>query len=76
MNEGSGNIVQRAHRLMQDFGDEVGSFLGLQRVAYSRLQRDHFQESYAIRFERCTLNVDLISNSKTKTEVVRSFNLQ
>ena len=70
------NALQAIKDLMSSFKDEVGNFLGQARLKNARLNRDHIVETYAIRFERCTLNVDLIRNLATKTQVVQGFRLQ
>ena len=75
INKETGNALQILRDMMQAFGDEVGAFLGLKETGTLNLSASHIQHSYAMTFERCTLNVDLVSNAKAQTQVVRQFNL-
>lgn len=75
-NRESSQSLQALKELMHSFGGEVGNFLGLQKLDQQLLNANHVQKRYALEFERCTLNVDLIANSKTKTQVIKSFNLR
>ena len=70
------NALQSIKDMMSTFKDDVGGFLGQVRLKNARLNRNHIQETYAMKFEKCTLNVDLILNSTTRTQVVHGFRLQ
>ncbi len=70
------NSVQAFKDLMQNFGTEVGTFLGLQELGSIALNASHIQRSYAIQYERCTLRVDMVANHRTNTQIVKSFNLR
>lgn len=76
MNSESGNILQTIKEQMCTFKEDVGNFLGLTEVDNNRLNRNHIKRTYAMRFENCTLNVDLVSNPRTKTQVVQGFQLR
>lgn len=76
MNSESGNILQVIREQMHTFKGEVGNFLGLSEVNNNRLNRNHIKHTYAMRFENCTLNVDLVTNPRTKTQVVQGFQLR
>lgn len=75
-NRDSNQSLQSLKELMNNFTEEVGNFLGLQKLDQHFLNANHVQQSYALQFERCTLNVDLIANPKTKTQVIKSFNVR
>ena len=75
LNNESNNVLQAVKELMSGFRDEVGNFLGLSMVNRSRLNRDHILQTYAIQFEHCRLDVNLVSNPRTRTEVVQGFQL-
>ncbi len=76
MNTESGNILQVIKEQMCTFKGEVGNFLGLTEVNNNRLNRNNIQHTYAMQFENCTLNVDLVLNPRTKTQVVQGFQLR
>ncbi len=66
------NIVKE---LMLNFREEVGNFLGLQVIKDAPLSRSHVQQTYALQFERCRLDVDLVSNRQTNSQYVQGFQL-
>jgi len=68
------NILCAVRDLMLQF-KEVGKFLDLSVVERSRLDNLHIKRAYAIRFEQCQLNLELISNSKTKKHTINTFDL-
>lgn len=76
MNMPSGNALQQVKEQMKGFRNEVGAFLGLQEVNRACLNSDHEEHRYALRFERCTIDLDLISNPSTKTQVISRFDLR
>jgi hypothetical protein len=73
---GQQNALQAVKELMSGFKDEVGAFLGLSRINNARLNQNHVKETYAIQFENCTLDVDLVFNPFTQTQVVQGFHLR
>jgi hypothetical protein len=75
-NKDSANAIQSMKDLMQNFGEEVGTFLGLTELSQQPLNANHIQSRYMMQFERCTLNVDLIANRRTQTQVIKSFNVR
>jgi hypothetical protein len=76
MNSEPGNTLQVIKDQMQAFKGEVGNFLGLSEVNKNPLNRNHVKQTFSMRFENCTLNVDLVTNPRTKTEVVQGFQLR
>lgn len=75
MNLEPGNVLQGIREVMQDFRDEAGAFLNFRLVRSKELNANLLEQTYAMQFERVTLNVDLVSNRATNTEVVRTFSL-
>jgi hypothetical protein len=73
MNQEAGNAVNKIERMMDNFREDVGDFVGRRELRKSNLNRSHVQQTYALQFERCTLNVDLVSNLATNTQVVNTF---
>ena len=60
---------------MNAFGEEVGRFLGLSKTSDTLLNQNHVQETYAMQFENCRLDLDLISNPVTQKQTVKGFQL-
>ncbi len=73
--EQQNNALQDIKDLMLGFRDEVGAFLGFSRLGQAPLNGNHVKETYKVQFERCTLDVDLVLNSQTNTQVVQGFQL-
>ena len=69
------NPLQAIKELMISLKEEVGAFLGLQPLGHNRLNEEHIQERYALRFEKCTLNVALVNNARASRQTIRSFEL-
>jgi hypothetical protein len=72
----SGSALNTMRDILQNFSDEVGAFLGLQELGSRPLNSNIRQRSFALEFERCTLNVDLVANHQTQTQEVKSFHLR
>lgn len=76
MNKNSGNnTLGFMKEVMMGF-QEVGSFIGLRKVRKAKVNPNHVKQTYAMQFENCILNVDLISNQRTKNQFVQSFQLR
>lgn len=70
--DGSLNSLQE---LMSDI-TEVGSFLGKTLVNKAALNPSLMRKTYAMKYENCTLAVDLVSNAVTNSQQVHGFQLQ
>ena len=75
-NQETSHSLQTLKDLMYNFKEDVGAFLGWQQVGQQTLNANHVQQRYALQYEHCTLNVDLVANPRARTQVVRSFNLR
>jgi hypothetical protein len=69
----SGNALQAVKDLMNNFADEAGRFLGLSRERAIKLGAQTVQHTVALRYEHCTLQVDLISHPHRQT--IQQFRL-
>lgn len=76
MNESSDSNALRLMKDMMMGFQEVGSFIGLKKVKRAKLNPSHVKQTYAIQFENCVLDVDLVSNQMTKRQFVQSFQLR
>jgi hypothetical protein len=73
MNAGSsGNPLQFAKEILSGI-QEVGSFLGLAVKNKSRLNAFHERQTYALQYENCTVDLDLVSNPVTHYQYVQGF---
>ncbi len=69
------NILDTMKEVMAGF-KEVGAFIGQHLTRKAKLDVMHEKESYAIQFENCTLDVDLVSDSQKEFQFVQGFNLR
>ncbi len=67
------NVIGSIKDLMLRF-KEVGSYKGLSVIENGKVNLHHTQETYALQFENCTLNIDMISDDG-QSQYVRSFEL-
>lgn len=74
-NDPGNNALNLVRELMLGF-QEVGSFLGLSLKGKSRLDTSHFKQTYALQFENCTLDLDLVQNPRTNSQYVQGFQLR
>lgn len=74
LNSDQNNLLNAIKDLMLGF-KEVGAYLGLGVIGKDRLNKAIVKETYAIRFENCTLDVDLVSNTLTRSQSVQGFQL-
>ncbi len=77
INEGNtSNLLDKIKGIMASFKEEVGNFLGLKVIKKSKINTFHEKESYAIEFENCTLDVELLNDQTTSSQYVQSFDLR
>lgn len=68
------NALNGIKDLMLSF-KEVGAYLGASLTGKLPLNEDHVKESYAIQFENCVLDIDLVRNPQTSNQFVQQFRL-
>ena len=69
------NVIQLVKEMMTGF-KEVGAFLGVRVVTKSPLNQNNIKKTYALQFENCQLDLDLVSNPMTKNQYVQGFQLR
>jgi len=74
MNAGNSNLIQAIKELVSGF-KEAGAFLGQQLIRKNLLNMDTENRRYAIRFENCTVDVELIANRHNRNQYVRGFQI-
>lgn len=68
------NILKMTKEVMLGW-QEVGAFLGFSRGNDIPVSSSSRIEQYALQFENCTLNIDVLANSLSKTQLVQGFQL-
>jgi len=76
INAGTGSTLGKIGELMQSLKEDVGSMLSTQELGRSVIGPNMVEHSYALRFERCTLNVDVVTHPLTRREIVRTFTVR
>lgn len=71
----NGNALGAVKDLMNAFADEAGRFLGLQPLGNAQIG-NAVRESYALSYENCTLNVELVSHPQAKRQTIQRFQLR
>lgn len=69
------NALDTITSLMKNFKG-VGRYKGIRKKYDSLLNADHVQESFALKFENCTLDLDLVYNQTTQHQYIQGFNLR
>lgn len=72
----SGNEMQAIRELMDEFKDEVGAFLRSSPKDSLPLNNNHVREQYALQYEKCTLDVDMVANVNTQNRSVQKLQLR
>lgn len=76
INAGSGGALGKIRELMLTLKDDVGAMLTTRELPMAVLGPNMVQHSYALQYERCTLNVDVVCHTQTQHQMVRTFRVQ
>lgn len=76
MNRNTPNILQAAKQLMLGHKEEAGSFLGLTELGASSLGRKIQLKQYALRFEKYTLELDVVDGPTKGMTSIQSLRLR
>jgi hypothetical protein len=69
------NVLQSITDTMKTFRAEVGNFMGFTVLKDTGISTDMINRRYAVRYENCTLNIDLAMNKTTRSEYLNGFTL-
>ncbi|MEZ4986808.1 MAG: hypothetical protein R2795_17520 [Saprospiraceae bacterium] len=69
------NALVAVKELMNSLADEAGRFLVLQPVSNQSISNHSIKETYSLRYERCTLDVELISYPQANRQAVQGFRI-
>jgi hypothetical protein len=76
LRKGDQNGLQVIREMMEEFKDDAGAFLGLGAKNQSPLNQSHIRERYALQFENCVLDVDMVANLNTKNRSVQRLSIR
>lgn len=71
-----GDALISVKELMHRFADEAGHFIGLVPQGRANLDQQTVRETYDLRYEHCTLNVDLVSHPLADRQTVQRFQIR
>jgi len=69
------NILQGVKDAMLSFKEEVGSFHGFTVLNDTGIGQGVVKRTYTMRYDKCTLNVDLVLNQQTRIQYLNGFQL-
>ena len=72
----SRNLLQSVKDLMNSLREEVGHFIDLSLVKNDNINEGQYKQTYAIKYEKCTLAIDLIYNQVSRDQYISTFELQ
>ena len=64
-----------ARKAMGKFKREAGNYLGLLEKGTTKISDAIEYQSFALKYEFCTLDLDLVMNHESKIQFVQGFNL-
>ena len=70
-----GHHLSKVKALMDDFQEEVGDFCGEAELQQTELDADLSLRTVALEYERCVINIDLVTNRATRMQYVNRFDL-
>lgn len=69
------NILQGVKDAMSNFREEVGTFHGFTVLNDTGIGQGVVKRTYAMRYDKCTLSVDLVMNQQTRSQYLNGFQL-
>ncbi|MEO1518513.1 MAG: hypothetical protein AAFV95_26085 [Bacteroidota bacterium] len=70
------NILHAIRDLMNTVKEQAGKFLEIILTDSQPFNGGIVRQQYAIRYENCTLDLDLMTNKVTRQEYLSNFNLR
>ena len=71
----SDNPLKSAQSLMEKYQTEAGKYQGTIETSRTQLNDNLEKSTHALKFDNCTLDVDLISDSRASKSLIQGFNL-
>ncbi|MEM6316163.1 MAG: hypothetical protein AAF960_00750 [Bacteroidota bacterium] len=69
------NYLGKVKELMQRLRNQVGTFRRQSSLNNTDLDQDHSLESLELEYDNCILNIDLVTNRKTREQYINRFDL-
>ncbi len=63
-------------KVMQQFQSEAGNFIGMLHSSKELLNNAFESQIAALQFERCTLNLEMVTNLKSRQQYIQNFSLE
>lgn len=67
------NLLQKVQESMAGWNAEVGRFKGMQLSNDFGINSNLTKRTYAMKYDNCTLNVDVVHNQKTSNQYINGF---
>ena len=67
--------IRFAKRAMGKFKNQVGNYMGLLEKGTTKISDAIERRSFALQFEYCTLDLDLVTNRESNIQFVQGFNV-
>ncbi len=67
--------IRFAKKAMGKFKSQVGSYMGLLEKGTTKISDAIERKSFALQFEYCTLNLDLVTNRESNIQFVQGFDV-
>ncbi len=67
--------IRFAKRAMGKFKNQVGNYMGLLEKGTTKISDAIERRSFALQFEFCTLDLDLVTNRESNIQFVQGFNV-
>lgn len=72
----SPDMIHRVQKVMNNFEEEAGKYLGLTNVFQSNIDEDFEKQTLALQYENCTLDINFFKNKATQNQYLHGFNIQ
>ena len=71
-----GNTIATIKEMMRNFKTEVGNFIGLTITNRIPLGASMKNQIFAIKYENAVLNVNVVTNTNTRSQYIQGFDLR
>jgi len=65
--------LSQVKKLMKEFAEEVGKFLSIALLGQLTLNKVLQQENFELKYEKLTVNLQLVRNRKTNATIIKNF---
>jgi len=65
--------LSQVKKLMKEFAEEVGKFLSIDLLGQVTLNKVLQQENFELKYEKLTVNLQLVRNRKTNATIIKNF---